>query len=209
MLGVLFITTGSVALAEVSSSVRIYTTKPTDEERVVQQGMGVQIDIGIGDFYLYGSSDKQQLRFGGQGCTDLKIHSLGFGIKHSFKNNFSFFADVGWYEPDYDKDRQEFPTTILSEGLFYYLNNELGIVHLWDYYTIKYHGAIGGKLGVAYNQPLFCDDLTLNISFAYRLLKMGEMVQGRDYGNTTGWWEYKQDRDLGGYQIGIWVTYKF
>ena len=64
MLGVLFITTGSVALAEVSSSVRIYTTKPTDEERVVQQGMGVQIDIGIGDFYLYGSSDKQQLRFG-------------------------------------------------------------------------------------------------------------------------------------------------
>jgi len=189
-------------------STRVYKTIPTDADSKVQSGYGLQLNLEHKGWYLYASQDVNPIRFGGQRGQDVDLQSLGLGFTHSINKNFSFFADIGWYHPKHDSGIQEFPKTQLAEGLYYYLNTQLGITHLWDYYTIEYHGAIGGKFGVAFEKELF-NNFSMSLSAAYRYLQLGEMIQGRDYGNTAGWWEYKEDRDFGGWQAGLMFTLKF
>lgn len=194
--------------ADWKGSIRTYKTIPSDSGNKVQSGYGLQVNLHCNDWYFYISQDKNPIRFGGQSGQDVKLQSVGFGFTHNISKHFSFFADIGWYHPEHDSGIQEFPKTQLAEGLFYHLNTKLGITHLWDYYTIEYHGALGGKLGFEFSKPI-SKNWFFSLSTAYRYLQLGEMIQGRDFGNTTGWWEWKEDRDFGGWQVGAAITYSF
>ncbi len=198
------------------SNVSTYQTIASDSENIVQGGYGFQVSLSKNNWYMYASADKNPVRFSGQGGTDIDIYSIGIGLKHAFGENLNLFFDVGWYEPKYDDSNQDtydnaFETT-LAEGLWIHLNDKLagtGQEYKWQYYTLEYNGGIGGKIGIEYNKSVF-KNTDLNISTRYRYLTLEEMIKGKNYeGFTSGWWEYKEDRDFSGWQVSIGITYKF
>jgi len=132
----------------------------------------------------------------------------GIGVRHKFFKDFYFSFDGGWYEPKNDTSIQTFPETTLSEGLWLYLDKYLGKERIWEYYTLKYQGAMGASVNLDYSKAI-SKSWNIGLSIGYRYLNFNEKIKGKDFGNVTGWWEIKQPRDLSAALISFTITKEF
>ncbi len=189
---------------------------------VVQSGAGLQWSLHRNSLYLYLSKDVHQVRFAGQGGPEIDLWSAGIGVQRTVGEYLTLSCDAGWYEPRFKEmgEPQEYMSSPFAEGLGRYLNAYLypGIggqifYDQWDYYTLKYLGAIGGKLSLMFEYPIK-ERLTFNLIGGYRYLKLLENVQGRNWSNGDDWaatnyWTIRYDRDFSGWMIGGAITFKF
>lgn len=200
-------------------STSAYQSISMDAEAIVQQGCGLQAALHYKSGYLYISDDILPVRFGGQRGVDISLWSAGFGFSHKISEHFTFSCDAGWYEPVFKEegkpqifrleDGTHAPQTHLAEGLWLYLNDYWAMDNRnWDYYTLDYHGSIGGKLNIAFSYPV-CEWLSLDMAGSYRYLQLPERIRGKDYGNDIAFWALKQDRDFSGWLIGVGVSIIF
>jgi len=205
----------SIAFAnDWSGQAKVYKTISSDSENIVQSGSGLEVSLkhiktGL---YPYISYDINPVRFGGQRGADINLWGFGLGIEKKVVEGLNLFCQAGWYQPQWEHNAELLPfnnTEHLAEGLWIYLNNKLAPLNrTWDAYSLDYHGNIGGIVGANWILPV-TNAIDINLSGSYRYLKLQEMVKGMDYGNTTGWWEYKQDRDFSGFQVGLGIEVRF
>lgn len=186
----------------------------------MQSGSGIQVSLHKKNLFLYLSRDKNQVRFAGQSGPDLYIYSAGIGMEHKINKTLTLSIDVGWYEPAarWFGETQEYPLSSFAEGLCRYLNNYLlpdDGYPAWDYYTLNYRGAIGGKINLIFKYPI-TKNFSFNMTTGYRHLKLQENVQGRHYldhpGDTdwsTNYWTVRYDRDFSAYMIGGMFVFEF
>lgn len=201
----------TVSAEDWSLSLDIYKVVPTDAEAIVQQGHGLQATLQRKAGYLYVSQDLLPVRFGGQRGVDISLWSAGLGFTHQISEYFTFSCDAGWYEPIFSEEgrQQIVHDKYMAEGLMLYLNDFLALApRQWDYYTLNYHGSIGGKLNVSFSYPMF-DWLSLEMAAGYRYLKLTERIRGKDFGNDVTYWTIKQDRDFSGWLIGGGIVVLF
>ncbi len=198
----------SVYATDWSIKTELYTTIPSDTERVVQDGYGVQVTFKKDIWYLYLSTDVNNTRFSGQSGFDINLDSIGVGgeyeIIESDKNKVSFFIDIGGYFPRYKDTREAFPTEN-SEGLWRYMNKELSIGNraiLFKEYSNDYSPAIGGKIGISFDH-YWTDNILSGITIKYRFLKLNEKLIGYDDPITHNSWNFYSERDFSGGQVGI------
>lgn len=219
ILSIFLILTTASANADWKLSTSAHQSISMDAEAIVQQGYGLQAALHRGSGYIYVSQDVMPVRFGGQRGVDISLWSAGLGFTHKISEHFTFSCDAGWYEPVFAEeskpqifrlsDGTHAPQTHLAEGLWLYLNDYWAMAaRNWDYYTLEYHGSIGGKLNISFSYPV-CDWLSLEMSTGYRYLKLIERIRGKDYGNDTAFWALKQDRYFGGWLIGAGITIVF
>jgi len=188
--------------------VQVYQSIATDTENIVQNGRGAKIRAFLGDAYVYVQKEDTTVRFSGQGGAEVKFFSLGVGVRLRIKPDLYVSFDGGWYEPKSTKSDQVFPDTCLSEGLYYYLNNYLGMTRLWDYYTLQYQGSIGCSVNLDYSYAI-SKRWNVGLSVGYRYLNFNEKIKGKDFGDIIGWWEIKQPRSFGAGLIALTITYEF
>ena len=213
----------TLANAEWSSSVNVYKTVASDVESIVQSGAGVQLSLHSGNAFLYISKDVNQVRFAGQSGPGINLWSAGIGMQRTIGKHLTLSLDAGWYEPRFKDmgDPEPYYSSSFAEGLCRYLNNFLmptnqdqPYVPAWDYYTLEYQGAIGGKLNLVFEYPL-TEKVSFNMIGGYRYLKLLENVTGQDYDGgysrlgEAGHWTIRHDRDFSGWMIGGAFTYKF
>lgn len=185
-------------------SATAYQSSSMDSEAIVQQGYGLQAALHYKSGYFYISDDIIPVRFGGQRGVDINLWSAGFGIEHKIGKHFTFSCDAGWYEPVFSEEgrQQIIHDKYMAEGLMLYLNDFLSLPpRQWDYYTLNYHGSIGGKLNLSFSYPV-CSWLSLEMATSYRYLKLTERIRGKDFGNDVAYWTIKQDRNFSGWLIG-------
>ncbi len=193
-----------------------YKTVASDVESIVQSGSGVQISLHRNSVYLYLSKDVNQVRFAGQPGPDVDLWSAGIGAQRKIVKYLTLSFDAGWYEPRFREmgEPQEYYSSGFAEGLSRYLNKYLmptigpqGFYSAWDYYTLTYQGAIGGKLNLAFEYPV-TDWFSFNMTAGYRYLKLLENVKGQDYDGgyerlgEAGHWTIQYERDFSGFLIG-------
>ena len=201
----------------------VYKTVALDQESIVQSGSGLQVSLHRKNIYLYMSKDVNQVRFVGQGGPDVNLWSAGIGMQHILSKYLSLSADVGWYESRFKEmgEPQDYYSSPFAEGLCRYLNNFLmptnqmqPYVPNWEYYTLDYHGSIGGKLKLDFEYPI-TKNISFNMTTGYRYLKLLEHVTGQDYDGgyarlgEAGHWTIKKDRDFSGWIIGGGIVILF
>jgi len=204
-----------------SVSASIYKTMPAnhDPDRVAQSGTGLQASFLYKDvFGLYISKDTTPLRFAGQSGVDLDLKSIGIVFQRKLSEHLTIGLDVGWYEPDFNgmDEPQPYPHSPFAEGLCRQLNKYLWPDQdypAWDYYTLNYHGSIGGKLKLDLKYPI-TEWLSFDATVGYRYLSLLENIQGRNWSNGNDWaatnyWTVRYDRDFSSYLIGFNFTVKF
>lgn len=200
-------------------SANLYKTVASDVESIVQSGTGLQVSLHRKSLFLYLSKDINQVRFAGQSGPYINLWSAGVGTQHRIGKHLTLSMDVGWYEPKFKEmgEPQIYPDSgPLSEGLCRYLNKFLmpdDGYPAWDYYTLEYHGAIGGKFSLAFEYPI-TESVSLNMMGGYRYLKLLENVQGRNWSDGNDWaatnyWTVRYDRDFSGWMIGGAFVVKF
>lgn len=201
----------TVSASDWKLSTTAYQSISMDSEAVVQQGYGLQAALHYKSGYFYISDDILPVRFGGQRGVDINLWSAGVGITHKVSDYFTFSCDVGWYEPVFSEEgrQQIIHDTHLAEGLMLYLNDFLALTpRQWDYYTLNYHGSIGGKLNLSFSYPV-CDWLSLEMATSYRYLQLTERIRGKNFGNDVWFWQIRQDRDFSGWLVGGGITILF
>lgn len=213
----------TVSAEDWSLSVNVYKTVPTDTEAIVQQGYGLQTSLHRKSLFLYLSKDVHQVRFAGQGGPDVNLWSAGIGMQHKAGKHLNVALDVGWYEPYFKENGEPQPyySSPFAEGLNRYLNNYLmptnqlqPYIPNWDYYSLEYHGSIGGKISLAFEYPI-TKRTSFNLTGGYRYLKLLENVKGADYDGgyarlgEEGCWTIRYDRDFGGWFIGGGIAILF
>ncbi len=215
IMSIIIISALTVDASEIELSATLYKTVASDVESVVQSGEGVQISLHRNDLYLYLSKDINAVRFAGQRGPDVNLWSAGIGVQRQIVKYLTLSLDAGWYEPKFREmgEPQEYYSSSFAEGLCRYLNAYLvdsgdqGYYPNWDYYTLTYQGAIGGKLSLAFEYPI-TDRFSLSMTAGYRYLKLLENVRGRDYDGGyerlggAGHWTIKYERDFSGFMIG-------
>lgn len=211
----------NVRADDYSLSANLYKTVASDAESIVQSGAGLQVSLHRKSLFLYLSKDVHQVRFAGQGGPDINLWSAGIGMQHKAGEYLTLSLDVGWYEPKFKEmgEPQIYPYSgPFSEGLCRYLNKFLmpdGGYPAWDYYTLNYRGAIGGKLNLAFECPI-TEKTSFEMLAGYRYLKLPENVQGRHYLDhpgeidwSTNYWTVRYDRDFSAWMIGGAFTFRF
>lgn len=188
-------------------SANLYKTVASDVESIVQSGKGIQISLHRNSLYLYLSKDINQVKFAGQHGPDVDLWSAGIGAQRKIVEHLTLSVDAGWYEPNFRKmgKPQDHNSTPFGEGLGRYLNaflvdGDASGYHPFDYYTLNYKGAIGGKLGLTFEYPI-TDRFSFNMTAGYRYLKLFESVVGKEY-DGPGCWVIGYDRDFSGFMIG-------
>ena len=205
-------------------SANLYKTVASDVESIVQSGAGLQISLSRNSLFLYLSKDVNQVRFAGQGGPGVNLWSAGIGTQHRIGKHLMLSLDAGWYEPRFAEmgEPQDWNSSPFSEGLLRYLNKFLmpenqgphPYIPNWDYYTLEYHGSIGGKLSLAFEYPI-TERFSFNMTAGYRYLKLLENVKGQDYDGgyerlgELGCWTVRYDRDFSGWMIGGMFVFKF
>jgi len=198
-----------------SGQAKIYKTMPTDTERIVQTSTGLQVSLrhiktGLYPFLSY---DITPIRFGGQRGADIDLWGFGFGIEREVIDKLTLFCQVGWYQPQWEHNGEPlvFGSEHLTEGLWIYTNQKLvppfGQIN-FPMYSLEYHGNIGGVVGANFAIPL-SDNIDFNLSGAYRYLKLQEMIKGIFSIDNPDCWQYKQDRDFSGWQVGLGIEWRF
>lgn len=214
-----FALTVDAAEAKWKLSANLYKTVASDAESIVQSGSGLQISLHRKSLYFYVSKDVNQVRFAGQSGQDINLWSAGIGMKRKLRY-LTLSIDAGWYEPRFTEmgESQPYMSSPMAEGLARYLTQYLmpGIggqifYDQWDYYTLTYQGAIGGKLSLAFEYPI-TERFSFNMTAGYRYLKLLENVQGRNYpGNDPypDYWTVRYERDFSAWLIGGMVVFEF
>ena len=194
-------------------SATVQNTTPTDTDNVVQGYQGLRIAVGNERIYGFGGYDEVPVRFGGQRGADIDLWSLGFGIRGELTSWLSVFGDVGWYEPQFNEAGrpQELGVSNLAEGLMIHQNQRLFPPYwpaAYDIYTLDYSGNVGGTIGVTLMHQI-TDNAKVGIHSAYRYLRLEEQIKGMPSSGVGGYWDYKEDRDFGGWQIGAQLMVDF
>jgi len=216
-----FIVTGANA-DEWELRTSVYKTVALDQESIVQSGSGLQLSLHRKNIYLYMSKDVNQVRFVGQGGPDVNLWSAGIGMQHSIGKHLNLSVDVGWYEPRFKEmgEPQDYMSSTMAEGLGRYLNSRVthiggqGYYDQWEYYKLNYHGSIGGKINVSFEQPI-TENIVFSLSAGYRYLKLLEHISGEDYDGglsrlgELGSWQIRKDRDFSSFIVGGTLSYKF
>ncbi len=217
MVSIIIISALTVDASEIDwkLSANFHKTVASDVESIVQSGEGVQVSLHRNSLFLYLSKDINQVRFAGQGGPDVNLWSAGIGAQRKIVRHLTLSVDAGWYEPRFRKmgKPQDYYSSPFAEGLCRYMNAYLadrgdqGYYPDWDYYTLTYQGAIGGKLSLAFEYPI-TDRLSFNATAGYRYLKLLENVTGQDYDGgyerlgEAGYWTTKYERDFSGFMVG-------
>jgi hypothetical protein len=210
-----------------SIDTKVYKFIPSDSERVVQSGNGIQVNLGYKKVFLFGSKDDLSLRYGGQRGTDITLWGGGFGASADITPWLAVSCQIGWYQPKYDlqgkwvsfrdPERADKEGSHLSEGLAIELTQKLSNIsspcvtspYDWYEYRVKHSGNIGGSIGLAIHKEIF-KNFGIGLTCGYRYLRLEEMIKGRNPDMLElGWHEYKQERDFGGYTAGVRFTYRF
>ena len=201
----------------------LHKTVASDTESIVQSGAGLQVSLHRKSLFLYLSKDVHQVRFAGQGGPDINLWSAGIGMQHKAGKHLTIALDAGWYEPIFkdNGEPQPYYSSPFSEGLNRYLNiflmptNQLQpYVPNWDYYSLEYHGSLGGKISLAFEYPI-TERTSFNLTGGYRYLKLLENVRGEDYDGgwerlgEAGCWTVRYDRDFSGWMIGGGIVILF
>jgi len=204
-------------------STSLYRTVASDAESIVQSGAGLQVSLHRENLFLYLSKDQHRVRFAGQGGPDINLWSAGAGMQRKIGEHLTLSVDAGWYEPRFREmgEPQEYYSSPFAEGLCRYLNNYLmptdqmqPYIPNWDYYTLAYKGAIGGKLNLAFEYPI-TERFSFNMTAGYRYLKLLENVKGQDYDGgyarlgEAGCWTVRYDRDFSAWVIGGAFVFEF
>jgi len=204
-------------------STDIYKTVASDVESIVQSGAGLQVSLHRKSLFLYLSKDVNQVRFAGQGGPDVNLWSAGIGMQHKAGKHLTISLDIGWYEPIFKEngEPQSYYSSSFAEGLNRYLNNFLmpdyggqTFYPVWDYYSLEYHGSIGGKISLAFEYPI-TKRASFNLTGGYRYLKLLENVKGEDYDGgyarlgEAGCWTIRYDRNFSAWIIGGAFVYRF
>jgi len=223
ILAILIITVIANAESDYSLSTKFYKTVASDTESIVQSGAGLQLSLHRKWLYLYLSDDIHQVRFAGQSGPDINLWSAGIGMQHKVGKYLTLSLDAGWYEPKFSEmgERQAYYSSPFAEGLCRYLNQFLmpdtgdqPFVSNWNYYTLDYQGAVGGKLSINFTYPI-TDNISFNMTGGYRYLKLLENIKGQDYDGgferlgEAGYWTVRHDRDFSGWMIGGMVVIGF
>lgn len=214
---VIFLLVSSIAQAEWSGQAKVYKTIPSDADNIIQSSIGVQVAVKHKEsgLYPYLSYELIPFRFAGQRGGDINLWGFGFGIEREVAEGLSFFGQIGWYQPEWDRNGELMELwgedNHLAEGLYIHLNNRITTDYrIWDAYSLSYSGNIGGVVGANWILPI-SKNVDFKLMGAYHYLRLPEKIKGQDddYDTTGQRWEYNQDRDFGGWQAGVGIDWKF
>lgn len=160
--------------------------------------------------YLSGEySGYSELRYGGQDTAEVFFYSLSVGLRAylELRQSRAFvYAQAGYYQPyfNYMSSYQE---------AFGYRHHELlhGVDRdrHWQKYNYELHPGIGGEFGFGIEKPI-TQTMSLIAHGAHRSLKLREVIRG--WGpepKENGYWKCRNDKDFGGYSVGLTIKRAF
>ena len=168
--------------------------------------LGIRVQLGHKNYYLWGSMETPLLRFGGQQCVDIQLLGLGWGVKTKSYGGFSLFIDGGYFLTDY-KTLWAFH----FDGAHYAFSTILGIstgdsrYYFWDHYDYRLKDGFGGAIGMSYSKVFFEDHLSLGVMVGYRYLRLEQSVWGWNgtFDPSQPHWEVFRYQDFSSIYGGI------
>ncbi len=186
---------------------------PTDNE--LQGGKYIQAELQWKKLYVFGqwTSDMER-RIAGQRAGLIDIYGIGFGVKFPISQYVKAYGQIGYYFP---KSELEGKTSDWNTG--YYESHWLywrsfGQTHglNCDGYTIfeyKIRKAIGAAIGLNIDYPL-SRHLAAGLDLGYQFLRFQETFYARHPLNPQLYYaQTRQEKDFGGFNLGINLTWRF
>ena len=211
--------------SDIQMKTSIYKLVSTDSENIIQGGAGFSISAHLDRLFLRVGKDTMGMRWTGQSSPDLNIHNISLGLIHRLGKYLTLSASLGWYDPSFKgmDEPQPYPDSPFSEGLCRYLNFALipdDSYPAWDWYSLKYQGAMGGELNLNFEYPI-TESWMFELVAGWRYLKLNETIKGHHWDNhllpdgknndfwANNYWVIIRERDVGAYTIGATISYKF
>ena len=205
----------SMAMAA-EAGFEIYTGFHNESDNyTVKTHRGAKLTVAFGEKlqpYIWGSYDYLEARLVGLKGPQYDILGAGVGLQYELARHVTIFGDVGYFMPNtrnlQNQSRADAPFE--AEGVVHYLNNQYtGLLHSTDFETVDVEAAgdFGGEVGFRLEYPVLAW-MDLNITGAYRLMRIDEAIRGYRR-NGTSYWEHKTFRDLSGARVGIGLQIRF
>lgn len=188
-----------------AADLELSTTFNTYHDKYLSASNGFKLNYLFDNgLYLSGEyTGQSELRYGGQDTAEVFIYSLSIGLRANmdFKRSICFaYAQAGYYQPyfNYMSSYKE---------AFHYRHAELlhGVDRSgnWAEYNYELHPGIGGELGFGIDKGL-SKSITFSFFGGYRVLKLREVIRGWGPApKEEGYWKTRNDKDFGGYLVGI------
>jgi len=198
-------------------SVEVYTGFHSEQDGYsVKTHNGVKVTAALDSRtplapYIWGSADILSTRLQGLNGPEYSIFGAGVGLNYNVTDYLQIFGDVGYYHPT-AQNLQHFRKSDglwTMEGVAFYLVDKFGALGgnpgYFDEVHVDVGGDFGGEVGFRLNYPIR-KWLFVNLSGAYRMMRIDEAIIGRMDKWSNGYWQYKTQRDLSGPRIGAGIT---
>lgn len=200
-----------VIIARSDADIELTATHNSYHDQYLSASNGLKLNwLFDNGLYLSGEySGYSELRYGGQDTAEVFFYSLSTGLRGyiELRQSRAFvYAQAGYYQPyfNYMSSYKE---------AFHYRHAELlhGVDRPgnWAEYNYELHPGIGGELGFGIDKSL---SKSTSFSFfgGYRVLKLREVIRGWGPApKKDGYWKTRNDKDFGGYSVGITIKRAF